>query len=68
MAGTPKRKARLMLWKNEKDVWYLTLWIPFHGQWTLAKHSNKAMFMRKADKIIAALDLEVERFDGIPSM
>ena len=62
----PKKKARLMLWKNDKGVWHLTLWVPFHGQWTLAKHVKKPMFMRKAKQIIAALDLEVEEVDGVP--
>jgi len=63
VAAIPKRAARLMRWKNAKGVWFLTLWIPFHGQWVLASHEKKAMFNRKGKQIIAALNLEVEDVD-----
>jgi hypothetical protein len=56
-----------MIWKSSSEVWHLTLWIPFHGQWTLAKHLKKPMFDRKAKQIIASLDLPVEEVDKVPN-
>jgi len=64
MPGIPKRKARLMRWQNTKGMWFLTLWIPFHGQWPLASHAKKSMFDRKAKQLVAALGLEVEDVGG----
>lgn len=64
----PQKTAKLMQWKSPNGVWHLTLWVPFHGQWTLAKHVKKPMFMRKAKQIIAAMGLEVEEIDGEPKI
>lgn len=64
---TKARKAKLMVWKNGAGVWHLTLWIPFHGQWTLAQHPKKPMFDRKANQIIGSLGLPVEEVDKVPT-
>jgi len=61
------KKAKLMIWKSPAGVWHLTLWVPFHDQWTLAKHPRKSMFDRKANQIIKALpEMEVEIVDKVP--
>jgi hypothetical protein len=61
------RAAKLMIWKSEGVVWCLTLWIPFHGQWLLAKHVKRPMFDRKVNQIIRSLGLPVEEVDKVPN-
>jgi hypothetical protein len=67
MPAVRTKKAKLMIWKSPSGRWHLTLWVPFHGQWTLAKHVKKPMFDRKAKQIINLMpDMEVEMVDKAP--
>jgi len=55
------RKAGLMLWMpGVSETWRLTLWVPFHGQWDLAKNTDFDPLLRKARRMAELLGIELE--------